>query len=485
MDEVVVQSSQPSSKENVIPSENRARLDAILQVKLENVFHKQTSMVSMHEIAKIAFEYSPEDLAFAVSHLPPSARPVLYDSLPSREAKISFVVHTDTDTRLAIFRYMSDQEMKKLFDKMPTEEAVSVLEDMSERRFRRVMELIEPKKACKIRELKKHNRNSAGRLMSQEFFYFPMDMTVGEVASYIRDYPRIDFTRGIFIYNSDRELLGSVPGRNLIINPPDLPLKQVMRPVGHKVSPEATREEVVDIVERYKLSSLPVVDENNDLIGVITHEDVVETMEDLADETIAKMAGTAEKVSISQPILIRFLARSPWLLVTLLIGLVNVGIMSSFQKQEKFLTIILFFVPLITGMSGNVGIQCSTVLVRSMAVGFLSPGNRGDAITKELLIGLCTGVVFGIGIGAIVYTIQSVFPFSPGISPTKLGVIVGTGLFGACFTGTCLGSVSPLLFTKFGVDPAIASGPIVTAVNDFLSMTMYLFIAWSLGSVFF
>ncbi|MEI6243307.1 MAG: magnesium transporter, partial [Chlamydiota bacterium] len=336
----------------------------------------------------------------------------------------------------------------------------------------------------KIRELKKHNRNSAGRLMSNEFFYFPMEMTIGEVSSYIRDYPRIDFTRGIYIYNTERELQGLVLGRNLIINPPHLPLKQVMRPVIHKVSPEATREEVVDIVERYKLSSLPVVDEKNHLIGVVTHEDVVETMEDLADETISKMAGIADKVSITQPVYKRFLTRSPWLVVTLLVGLINVGIMSSFQKQEKFLTIILFFVPLITGMSGNVGIQCSTVLVRSMAVGLLSPGNRGDAITKELLIGLCTGVVFGIGVGSIVYAIQFIMPFSPCITPTKLGFIVGSGLFGACFTGTVLGSVSPLLFTKLGVDPAIASGPIVTAVNDFLSMTIYLFIAWSLGSMF-
>ncbi|MEI6242941.1 MAG: magnesium transporter, partial [Chlamydiota bacterium] len=134
MDKVEVKNSQPDSKENGFLFENRARLDDILQEKLEKVFHKQTSAVSLHDIAKIAFEHSPEDLAFAVSHLPPTARPVLYDNLPSREAKVSFVIHTDTDTRLAIFRYMSDQEMKKLFDKMPTEEAVSVLEDMSERR---------------------------------------------------------------------------------------------------------------------------------------------------------------------------------------------------------------------------------------------------------------------------------------------------------------------------------------------------------------
>src|SRR3989344_1030458 len=122
-------------------------------------------------------------------------------------------------------------------------------------------------------------------------------MTIGEAAGYIRDNPRIDFTKGIFILNHAGELQGYVPARNMMINPPGSPLRQVMRPVLHKVTADATREEVIDIVERYKVASLPVVDIDNFLIGVIAYEDVVEAMEDLADETIAKMAGTKQKIT--------------------------------------------------------------------------------------------------------------------------------------------------------------------------------------------
>ena len=470
------------------PQENHesktGHLDDLLKEKLEKAFHRQTSSVHLHDLAKIALEHSPIDLAYAVSHLPPNIRSVLYENLPNREAKIRFIVSTDSDTRLILFRHLNDLELKKLFEKMPTDEAVRATEDMSERRFRRLMEQIDTKKAARIREQKKHHRNSAGRLMTSEFFAFMMDMTIGEAAAYIRDNPRIDFLKGIFILNQARELQGYVPARNLMINPPNIPLRQVMRPILHKVTADASREEVIDIVERYKIASLPVVDIDNFLIGVITHEDVVEAMEDLADETIAHMGGTKEKFTSHDSVMNRFWTRSPWLIATLMAGLINVGVISSFQNH--ILTFVVFFVPLITGMSGNIGLQCSTVLVRSMAIGALSAAaSRRETIMKELGSGLLTGAIFGVGSGVIVYLIDFCggnILISP--NPFVVGVIVGMGLFGGCIAGTLLGVFSPLFFARIGVDPAISAGPIVTALNDFLSLTIYFLIAWGISSIF-
>ncbi len=260
-----------------------------------------------------------------------------------------------------------------------------------------------------------------------------------------------------------------------------------MRPVLHKVTAEATREEVIDIVERYKIASLPVVDIDNYLIGVIAHEDIVEAMEDLADETIAKMAGTDGKFTSHDPILRRFLTRAPWLCVTLLAGLLNVGVMSSFQKYDGgVLTFALFFVPLINGMSGTVGLQCSTVLVRIMAMGGLSIGSRRETLVKELMSGLFTGLIFGVGCGLLVYLLDAASGAVAGsLSPIAVGAIVGIGLIGGCTAGTLLGVLSPLFFSRIGVDPAISAGPIVTAFNDFLSMTIYFVIALGISSLFF
>lgn len=469
---------------DMVKGEEKALL---LKEKLEGAFHKQTSKVRLHDIAKIACEHSPIDLAYAVSYLPLNVRPVLYENLPNRDAKIKFLVNTDSDTRLALFRQMDDGELKKIFERMPTDEAAWLVEDMPERRFRRLMELLDSKKAGRIRELTKHDRKSAGRLMTSEFFAFTMDMTIGEAAAYIRDNPRIDFMKGIFILNHAGELQGYVPARNMMINPPPTPLRQVMRPVLHKVTADATREEVIDIVERYKISCLPVVDIDNYLIGVVAHEDVVEAMEDLADETIARMAGTNEKFTLQDPILHRFLARAPWLIVTLLAGLVSVGVMSTFQKQQGgFFTFALYFVPLITGMSGNIGLQCSTVLIRTMAMGGLSKGSRKETIVKELCSGLFTGTVFGVSCSGFIYLLDYMTSGALGTpTPVALAVIVGVGLVGGCFAGTLLGVFSPLFFARIGVDPAISAGPIVTAFNDILSMSIYFLIAWGVSSLFF
>lgn len=254
----------------------------------------------------------------------------------------------------------------------------------------------------------------------------------------------------------------------------------------HKVNPETTRDEVVDLVERYKIPALPVVDEDNFLIGVITYEDVVEAIEDIADETIARIAGTAEDVSANEPVFKRFISRAPWLLVTVCGGLVSAACMSYFQEiQGSLWALVVFFVPLITGMSGNVGIQCSTVLVRSMAIGVLSSGNKGQAVSKEIMIGLLSGLIFGFLCGLAVYLLNILGFQEFGVHPLELGAIVSTGVLGACLTSTLLGVFSPLFFARMGVDPAVASGPIVTAFNDVLSMTMYFITSRAISALFF
>ncbi len=461
-----------------------AKLDDILTEKLAAAFHEQTSMVVLHDVAKIALEHSPIDLAYAAPRLPQHARPVLYENLTDTAAKIEFMVNTDSSTRAAVFRYLTDQEVKNLIEQMAPDEAVKVLEDIVERRFRRIIEMLDPKKASAIKEIKQHQRNTAGRLMTNEFFSFREEVKIGEAAAYIRENPGVDLTRQIFVVGKENELLGYVPARNLIVNPAHLLLKQVMRPIIYKVGPDASREEVVDIAERYKISALPVTDETDHLLGVITYEDVVEAIEDIADETIASMAGTAEKLSQYEPLPKRFFSRTPWLLVTLLAGLVNVGVMSSFQSYEGgILTFVLFFVPLINGMSGNIGIQTSTVLVRNMATGALSPGNRRDVVIKELFLGLIMGFVFGILCGFLVYALDFLGLAHGSFSPALVGCVVGIGLFGACLTGTLLGALFPLFFARLRIDPALASGPIITALNDFLSMTIYFLIAIGLSTL--
>lgn len=458
-------------------------IDDLLNEKLEQAFHKQTSQVMLHDLAKIASEYDPIDLAHAITRLPASARPVLFENLPDLQAKIIFMINTSNNTRTAIFRHINDREIASLIEGMPPDEAVSMLDDMSDRQLKRVLDLLDPKKASRIRELLKHDRHSAGRLMTNEFFAFPMNMTIGQVASHIRDTPGIDLTRRIFVLNSGGELVGFVPARNLIVNAPTLPIRQVMRPILHKVTADASRDEVVELMERYNIPALPVVDQTDRLVGVIAYEDMVEAMKDISDATIASIAGTAEDVTEYEPILKRFFWRAPWLIVTLCAGLFAASAMSYFKNQAWFIN-VLCFVPLIAGMSGNVGIQCSTIMVRSMSTGELTPGSRKKAVMKELAIGLLIGFVFGITCGLVVYALNSWGIYQVGSDPLFAGTLVSFGVFGACLTATLLGAISPFFFVRFKIDPAVASGPIVTAFNDVISTLIFFFMATVIGYYF-
>lgn len=461
-------------------------LDDVLRKKWEDAVDKRTLQADMHDIAKLALEHSAVDLAYSASHIPPHIRLSLYENLPGRSAKIAFMTNADKTTRLTILREAPKKELSKLFEKMPADEATWVLDDLPSERFQEIMALLQKKKSEAIINMRKCSKRTAGRLMTDEFFSFEMEQTIGDAASVIRDAPHIDFTKGIYLVDPAGELQGYVPPRAMIVNPSNTPLKQVMKPIMHKVSVDASRQEVIDVVERYKIASLAVVDDLGLLIGVITSEDIVEALEDLADETMATIAGTAETPAVDQTIFQRFLARSPWLLVTLLSGFLNVGMMSSSGKHfaDSFM-FIFFFVPLVTGLSGNIGIQCSTVLVRSFALGSFSSMSRFDALLKELFSGLFSGLIFGIFCGISIFCFESFFGSGFGPSPFAISTVVSAGLMGACFAGTFLGVFSPIFFLKVGVDPAISSGPIITAFNDFISMTIYFFIAWGLHLLLF
>ena len=477
-----LESDDPVLSAGNLMDSKTSHLDDALNEKLEDAFDQQTHQIVLHDVTKIASEHNPIDLAYAVTRLPPGSRIIVYENLPDLSAKVIFMINTGSGTRTAIFRQLSDDEIKQLISHMPPDEAVFVLDDISDRRLKRLLEKLDPQTAGRIRELQQHDRHSAGRVMTNEFFAFNLNTTIGEVAKNIRDNPGIALTRRVFVLNDSGELIGYVPERNLIVNSHKTPLRQVTLPILHKVSAETTRDEVVNLVERYKVPSLPVVDRDDKLLGVISYEDVVEILEDIKDETIATIAGTTEEVGENEPILKRFSGRAPWLLVTLLAGLLTASAMAMFYDRFWF-AFVPFFVPLITGMSGNVGIQCSTILVRGMSTGELSAGSKNQAIRSELAIGLISGSVFGVTCGLVVYALSFTGFTIVNTNSAVAALTLSAGVFGACLTAAALGTFAPFFFARFRVDPAVASGPIVTAFNDLISTLMFIFVAWLVNTI--
>ena len=460
-----------------------SQLDDVLLGKLEKAVHKQTAQIQHNDLVKIALENDPIDLAHALPKIPPAARVLLYTCLADLKAKCSFLVNASSIPRMTILRALSDEEIKVLIQQMPADDAVEVLDDMPNHRVKRVLQMIDMAKRQKIVALLKHGRFTAGRLMTNEFFAFHFNAKVGDVVACIRDNPGTDLTLQVFVMNDQNELIGFVPDRTLIVNPPSVPLKTLMRPIVHRVMVDASREELVELFERYHLPVLPVVNEKDHLLGIVTREVIVEVLEDIGNETIANIGGTAEDVGSGDSTLTRFVARAPWLLVTLLAGLLTSTGLSCFHSCPWFF-IVPFFVPLINGMSGNVGIQCSTVLVRSLATGEISVATRRSAIKREFRVGTLIGISFGLLCGVVVYLLNYFGLQFIQANPLLITIVVSAGVLGACFTATVLGTLTPLFFAKFRIDPAIASGPIVTAFNDVLSTYMYFLVTWLVSLAF-
>jgi magnesium transporter len=452
-------------------------LDDQLNDRLEDVFDQPTSRVILHELAKVASQYDAIDLGHAASRLPTHARVVLFENLPKLSDKITFLVNTTSSTRTSILRHLDNKSIKDIIEGTPSDEVVHLLEDLHKRRWTLVLDLVESEKAKRILDLLTYDVYTAGRIMTNEMFVFYTDTTIAEVALDIRNRPGIDLTRRIFVLNDEEQLVGFVSARMLIINNEDLPIKKVMRSIMHKVKPDASRDEVVDLVERYKIPALPVVDDENHLLGVIAYEDVVEIMEDIADETIASFAGTTEDLSEHEPIFKRCIWRSPFLLVTLCSGLTQATILSFIQGSPRY-TFLPYFVPLITGISGTVSIQASTLLVRAMSTGEMSRGTQGETVRRELLIGVMMGAVFGILCGAVVavFNAWGIQDFDE--DPFVVGGVISCGVFGAILMASFLGVMFPLIVSRFRIDPAIAAGPIAIGFNDVLSTIIFIFVTW-------
>lgn len=461
-------------------SSNR-RHDEELMVRLDEVFRLGTSSEHQsHELAKISSEYSAIDLSYAALRLPLSYRIQIFDEIDDDLERAHFFTHIDSTTRELLFAEMEDEEIARMIEEMPSDEAVFVIEDLVLPRLGAVLNRLSEAKAQSIEALSRHRPNTAGRLMTNEYFAFQMDTNIGQAARYIRDHPRIDLMRRVFVLDENQELQGFVPLRTLVINPPSLPLKKVMRQIAHIVSVDAPRDEVIELFERYKMTELPVIDHEGQLCGIITYEDVAEAIEDQTDETLAQISGTAQEVRIDDPLLKNFFARAPWLFVTLVAGIINANNMEMFQIHHVF----VLFVPLVIGMSGNIGIQCSTLMIRAMATGYMTRKNVRKAVLMELRTAVFTGVLFGIFCGLVLFLIGSVGIFESPLPIEKLSLIIATGQIGACLFGAAIGSWSPIFFNRLGFDAAISSGPITTAFNDVLANLVYFLIATHLLAFF-
>jgi magnesium transporter len=270
--------------------------------------------------------------------------------------------------------------------------------------------------------------------------------------------------------DSQDKLLGFFKLRDLLNAPAAAPAEEFIRAETPKIKINDPCEKVANVMGQEHLSILPVVDENNVIQGVVTFDDVIRVIEDIASEDIYTMVGTAKVDPFAKKTSSKIIARAPWLFTTFVGGIISAWILSSFDGTLSEYAAIILFIPFVIGLAGNVGIQGATIIVRGLATGDIQEDNIAHIVKSEIVVGVLNGTIFGILCGALISVTAGVLLNADPL----LGLVVGTGIVLAVSVASLVGSLTPILFINLKIDPAISTGPVITVVNDIIGLAIYL-----------
>ena len=306
--------------------------------------------------------------------------------------------------------------------------------------------------------------------MQTELVSVVEDSTVDEAVEAIRaNVEEVGDLHYVFVVSKDGYLAGQLSLEKLILAKPNSPIIDLVDRNLHAITPEVDQEEVAQIFKRYDLVSLPVVDEHGLLLGRILHDDVVDVMEEEADEDILRMAGAEEPELVYTNRIFKIASvRLPWLMATVGGGLLSGAILWQFKISFPEILALLTFIPVVAAMGGNIGTQSSTIVVRGFATGRVDFNNLTRFLSREIAIAMMMGIVLGttVGIAARIWH-----------GSWTLGLTVGVALMATITLSAIMGVLVPFLFKLIKVDPAIAAGPLVTTTNDIIGVGIYYLVA--------
>ena len=417
----------------------------------------------------LVHEAHPADLASVFQHLAPAERNALFRSL-GRDQAGEVLSEMDDHALLELIRGLDDIELSRILEQMPSEHAADVVDELSTEQAEKILDLMEEEKSEEVQGILEYPEQSAGRLMSGDVVALPERLTVEEAIQHLRRSITEERAFELYVVDNHRHLVGRVPLRRLLIADPRAPLSGLLDGELVSVRPEMDREEVARLVAKYDLVSLPVVDERNRLLGVITVDDVIDIVEEEASEDIFRIAGSdAAELERRTPYQVALL-RLPWVLTTLLIELLAGWVIHAFDRTLAQVILLASFMPVIQAISGNTGLQSVTMVVRGLATGQVQLSRwweplRRQAQTSSILGLVCAGVVGTVGL----FWHSAAFAF-----------VVAMSMFISVNLSGMAGTVIPMLSKRIGFDPALTAGPFETAFQDVLGVTIFLSLATAL-----
>lgn len=408
------------------------------------------------DIAEVLDEISFDEAVFIIK---------LLDSETTSEV----LMDVDDDVREKILQNLSAKEIAEEVEELDSDDAADIIAELSEERQEAVMSQIEDEEHVKeIEELLTYDEDSAGGLMAKELVQVNENWTVLKCVKEMRvQAEKVTRVHSIYVVNDGGELKGRLSLKDLLIASTRTPISEIYIPKVDSVNVDESGEEVANIMRKYDLEAIPVVDNDGLLLGRITIDDIVDVIKEEADKDYQLAAGLVEDVEADDSILELTKARLPWLILGLFGGLGSVVIMEGFEDAMKSYKELFFFTPLIAAMAGNVGVQSSAIIVQGLANDNVK-GSLWKRLLKEVGLSLINGLVLGLIVIAVAPIMHLSLQFSLTVSISMLCVIIVASL---------IGTFVPIILDKRGIDPAIATGPFITTSNDIFGIFLFFMIA--------
>ena len=439
-----------------ITSEFLENLSKLVELKKNKAIENLFAEVHYADIAEVLDEVNFDEAIYIIK---------LLDSEKTSE----ILTELDEDTRTRILENLSAQEIAEEISEMETDDAADIIAELSEERQKNVINALEDiEHAADIKELLSYKDNTAGALMAKELVKVYETWTVAGCLRRIRGQAKeVSRVHSIYVVDKKEKLVGRLSLKDLIVAKNDQKIADIYISAVDSVNVNEDDEEVAKIMSKYDLEAIPVVDDNNVLLGRITIDDIVDVLKEEADRDYQLAAGLTQDVDSDDSILDLTKARLPWLFLGLVGGVGAFLIMEGFQGVFAKYAALFFFTPLIAAMAGNVGVQSSAIIVQGLANDEVK-GSINSRLLKEMLLATLNGVILALFLFAFVWLYEGKVDTALAIAVSLVVVIIMAGL---------IGTFVPLFLDRRGIDPAIATGPFITTSNDIFGILIYFLIA--------
>jgi magnesium transporter len=412
----------------------------------------------------------PADLAQIFSELQDKERHAAFSLLAERNGRLAMeaISELGPEAGAALLATRSAEEIAKLAQEIPSDDAAALIDYLPEELSTAVLDLMRPKESGVVENLLEYDEQTAGRIMNPHVFALSEDMTVGESITELQNNRDVEMVFYLYVVDDRTHLVGVVSLRRLLLVSPETPLKRIMTADLISARVDMDQEEVARQVAAYNLLAIPVVDEENKLVGIITVDDVIDVIKDEATEDIYRLAGVAGDENSFTPAGESLRKRLPWLGINLATAFLATGVVALFEGTIEQIAAVAIFMPIVAGMGGNAATQTLTVVVRGIALGELSWGNARKSLIKEAAVGLGNGIALGVVAALIVWAMRG--------NPV-LGMVLGAAMIVNMFVAATAGTLIPLGLRAANVDPALASSVFITTLTDVFGFFAYLGLA--------